>query len=51
MALKHPKSARGREKDLAVEPLFTAEGDRVPRHELPAGEMAPAVASRSSTTS
>ncbi len=44
MALMHPEAPPETKKDLAVDPLFTAEGSRVPRHELPAGEMQPALA-------
>ena len=44
MALKHPKAARGSADDIAVSPIFELEGDRIPRHQLPAGEMPPAVA-------
>ena len=43
MALKHPKGPSESKRDLAVDPIFTVEG-RVPRHELPRGEMSPDVA-------
>ena len=42
--LKHPKGQTGRTADLAVAPIFSLETDRIPRHELPAGEMPPDVA-------
>jgi glutamate decarboxylase len=44
MGLKHPSVASGSARDLAVSPMFTLEGDSIPRHELPAGEMSPDVA-------
>ena len=44
MALKHPKAAASPTDDLAPAPLFTLEGDRIPRHRLPEGELAPDVA-------
>jgi len=44
MTLKHPKGPAIRTHDLGVEALFTREADRIPRHELPAGEMPPDVA-------
>jgi glutamate decarboxylase len=44
MSLKHPKSRSGRTGDLAVQPLFTREGDHIPRHELRQGELPPDVA-------
>jgi glutamate decarboxylase len=43
MALKHPKGPAGPTEDLSVSPLFTLEGDRIPRHRLPDGELAPDV--------
>jgi glutamate decarboxylase len=43
MPLAHPKRS-ARERELALSPLFTVEGERIPRHELPAGETAPDVA-------
>ena len=39
MGLMHPERPPENKKDLAVDPLFAAEGSRIPRHELPAGEM------------
>src|SRR5262249_26740940 len=45
MTLAHPKKAASGEKvDLAIAPLFTLESQRLPRHELPRGELAPEVA-------
>ena len=44
MTLKHPKTSPRRPDDLALDPLFATETGRIPRHELPAGEMAPDVA-------
>ena len=44
MPLKHPKGSHERKKDIAIDAIFGAEGDRVPRDELPAGEMPPGVA-------
>jgi glutamate decarboxylase len=44
VALKHPKSPRGRTDDLAVAPLFGLEARTIPRHELPRDELAPDVA-------
>ena len=41
MALKHPKAAARPTSDLSVPPLLMLEDVRVPRHELPAGSMAP----------
>ena len=44
MALKHPKGPHVADKEIEFGPLFTFEGDRVPRHELPAREMPPSIA-------
>ena len=44
MGLKHPSAAPGPTRDLSVPPIFTLEGDSIPRHELPAGELPPDVA-------
>jgi glutamate decarboxylase len=44
MTLKHPKGPATRTHDLASEAVFTQEGGRIPRHELPAGEMSRDVA-------
>ncbi|MGH3925914.1 MAG: glutamate decarboxylase, partial [Pseudonocardiaceae bacterium] len=43
MALKHPKLP-DRPRTLSVDPLFTTEGDSIPRHELREGSMDPDVA-------
>ena len=43
MALKHPKGPQLPRKDMDAD-AFSAEGDRVPRHELPAREISPDVA-------
>jgi glutamate decarboxylase len=43
VTLKHPRRPTG-SADLSVPPLFSLESDRIPRHELPAGELAPDVA-------
>ena len=40
VSLKHPKGPAGRTGDNGAEPLFTLEVGTIPRHELPAGEMA-----------
>lgn len=45
MALKHPKAARGPSADLAPAHIFAMEGDRIPRHRLPEGELPPGSAS------
>jgi glutamate decarboxylase len=39
VTLKHPKGPAIRTHDLAVEALFTQETARIPRHQLPDGEM------------
>ena len=44
MALTHPKGPATPDNDLAVAPLFTLESERIPRHRIPDGEMAPDVA-------
>ncbi|HEX6761445.1 MAG TPA: glutamate decarboxylase [Gaiellaceae bacterium] len=44
MTLKHPKGPAPRSDELSVAPVFTLEGQTLPRHELPADEMAPDVA-------
>jgi glutamate decarboxylase len=38
MTLTHPKSQNAHTRDLSILPIFELEG-RVPRHELPAGDM------------
>lgn len=44
MALKHPDAAPRSTADLSIDPLFTREADRIPRHHIPAAEMNPDVA-------
>jgi glutamate decarboxylase len=44
VTLKHPKAAKGPQTDLAPAPLFSLEGDDIPRHRLPEGELPPDVA-------
>jgi glutamate decarboxylase len=44
MTLKHPKGPPTPAGDLSVAPIFTLEGDHIPRHQLAAGELAPDVA-------
>jgi glutamate decarboxylase len=44
MALTHPKGPATPGDDLAVAPIFTLEIERIPRHRIPDGEMAPDVA-------
>src|SRR3954470_7686200 len=45
MSLKHPKSRVGRKKgDLAVQPLFTLEGENIPRNELRKKPLTPDLA-------
>ena len=44
MALTHPKGPAPPRNDLAVAPIFTLESERIPRHRIPDGEMAPDVA-------
>ncbi len=44
MGLKHPSVPVASVSDLAVSPMFTLEGESIPRHELPAGEMSPDIA-------
>jgi len=44
MPLKHPKGPERPTRDLALPPIFEIEGDQIPRHDLPLGEMAPDVA-------
>ena len=44
MALTHPKGPAPPGNDLAVAPIFTLESERIPRHRIPDGEMAPDVA-------
>jgi glutamate decarboxylase len=44
VTLRHPKASQGPTGDLAVAPLFGLEGQTIPRHELPPGELPPDVA-------
>ncbi len=44
MGLTHPKGPAPPGNDLAVAPIFTLESERIPRHRIPDGEMAPDVA-------
>ena len=41
MSLKHPSAPSAATPELSVDPLFTLESGRIPRHALPRGEMAP----------
>jgi len=42
--LKHPKGPSGPSHDLSPAPMFTLEGEEIPRHNVPAGQMAPDLA-------
>ena len=44
MPLKHPQGRSGPATDLSIAPVFTLESQTLPRHALPAGELAPEVA-------
>ena len=44
MTLKHPKAPAGPEHDLAVQTVFSLEGDHLPRHRLNDTELPPEVA-------
>jgi glutamate decarboxylase len=44
MSLKHPDAPPGPTGDLAVQTVFTLEGDNIPRHELRDAELPPDVA-------
>jgi hypothetical protein len=44
MPLTHPKGPPPRSRDLSPPPLFTLEGDHIPRHTLPPGQLSPDVA-------
>jgi hypothetical protein len=44
MPLTHPKGPAPRSRNLSPAPLFTLEGDNLPRHTLPAGRLSPDVA-------
>jgi hypothetical protein len=41
MPLTHPKGPPPRSRNLSPAPLFTLEGDNIPRHTLPAGQLPP----------
>jgi glutamate decarboxylase len=43
MTLTHPRATKKAE-ELSIAPIFTQESQRLPRHELPVGELAPDVA-------
>ena len=44
MTLTHPKTKDGRPGELALQPLFGLEDTKIPRHQFPAGELAPDLA-------
>ncbi len=44
MTLKHPDAPAGPTSDLAIQTVFTLEGDTIPRHELRDTELPPEVA-------
>ena len=44
MTLKHPKASTGPTHDLSIAPIFSLEGRRIPRHELPEVGLTPDVA-------
>jgi glutamate decarboxylase len=44
MTLKHPDAAVAASDDLSIAPIFNREGNSLPRHELPDGELPPDVA-------
>jgi glutamate decarboxylase len=44
LTLKHPKAAHRPTNDLSIAPLFSLEGRRIPRHELPDQVMNPDLA-------
>ena len=44
MTLKHPDAPAGPTADLAIQTVFTLEGDNIPRHELRDTELPPDVA-------
>ena len=52
MPLKHPKAPTGLTDDLAIQTVFTLEGDTIPRHALREEELPRRTSpTRSSTTS
>ena len=40
MSVTHPKGPTQRATDLSIQPIFEIEGNRIPRHEIPAAEIA-----------
>jgi glutamate decarboxylase len=44
VTLTHPQTTNGRPEELALQPLFGLEDAKIPRHEFPAGELAPDLA-------
>ena len=44
MGLKHPSAPAASARDLSVSPMYTLEGESIPRHELPPGGMSPDLA-------
>jgi glutamate decarboxylase len=44
MTLKHPDAAVAASDDLSIGPIFNRESHKLPRHELPAGQLPPDVA-------
>jgi glutamate decarboxylase len=44
VALKHPDAKAPLREELSVDPLFSQEGEHIPRHDLPSGGMSPDVA-------
>src|SRR6476619_2351269 len=39
MSVTHPKGPTQRATDLSIQPIFEIEGNRIPRHEIPAAEI------------
>ena len=39
MSVTHPKGPTQRASDLSIQPIFEIEGNRIPRHEIPDGEI------------
>src|SRR5262245_66695232 len=44
MTLTHPKGTAATERDVSVLPIVELEGNRIPRHEIPAGGLPAEVA-------
>ena len=40
MSVTHPKGPTQRATDISIQPIFEIEGNRIPRHEIPAAEIA-----------